>query len=131
MDQASSAPEPPSLTPTKKNGSSEDIKKLNKIPAKRSRSTKDLLQGVVVAKKRSTDENDHNTEDKPAKRPHVKGKQEKQDTAKNENTSQLKQDNNLAAKPKTPISSLVSYGDDSSSDEDWIYPKDEMTILSP
>lgn len=118
MDQASSAPEPPSLTSTRKNESNEDLKKFNKVPAKRSRSTKDLLQGVVVAKKRSADENGQDTEDKPAKRPFVKGKDTKEDVAKNEKTSQLKQDNNLAATSNGLISSLVSYGDDSSSDED-------------
>ncbi|KAG2174858.1 hypothetical protein INT43_005920 [Umbelopsis isabellina] len=118
VDQASSAPEPPSLTSTRKNESKEDIKKFNKLPAKRSKSTKDLLQGVVVAKKRNADENGHDAEDKPAKRPDVRGKQEKEGVTKNENTSQLKQDNSLAAKSNRPISSLVSYGDDSSSDED-------------
>jgi phage protein D len=118
VDQASSAPELPSATLIRKNGSNEDIKKLSKVPAKRSKSAKDLLQGVVVAKKRNSDEHRGEKDDKPAKRPHVEGKLEKGDVAKNENTKNQKQDNSLAAKTQTPIASLVTYGGDSSSDED-------------
>lgn len=104
----------PAVSLTKRN-SSDNVKR-DTLPAvkaqtKTSKSTKDLLQGVVVAKKRKGDDKSIENDGKSTKRIHMESKEEIAN----------KEEKN-ATKPPTskqpPMQSLVAYGDDSSSDED-------------
>lgn len=112
VGQASSPTPVVSLT---KKDSSDIVKKdtppVVKAQTKTSKSTKDLLQGVVVAKKRKGDDKSNENDGKSTKRIHVESKE---DIANKEEKN--------ATKPPTskqpPMQSLVAYGDDSSSDED-------------
>ncbi|KAI9279054.1 N-terminal domain of NEFA-interacting nuclear protein NIP30-domain-containing protein [Umbelopsis sp. AD052] len=104
----------PVVSLTKKD-SGENVKKdtptVIKAQTKNNKSTKDLLQGVVVSKKRKGDDKSDAKDEKSAKRKHVDSKEE----------TVNKEEKNVTKPPTTqqpPIQSLVAYGDDSSSDED-------------
>jgi FAM192A/Fyv6, N-terminal domain len=104
----------PAVGLTKKDSSDnakKDTLSVIKAQMKNNKSTKDLLQGVVVSKKRKGEDKSDVKEEKSTKRQHVESRKETANTEKKN-----------ATKPPTnkqpPIQSLVAYGDDSSSDED-------------
>lgn len=96
-----------------KKDSSDNVKRdtLIKTQTKTSKSTKDLLQGVVVAKKRKGQDKSDENDGKSTKRIHVESKTE---VANKEEQNATKPPNSK----QPPMQSLVAYGDDSSSDED-------------
>lgn len=100
---------------TKENGTAiNEAIPASKVQNKRNKSTKDLLQGVVVAKKRKGEEKDVGAEERSSKRTHVAEKT----AAKNTTPAKSSSQKNLPTDKQKPIQSLVSYGDDSSSDEE-------------
>jgi hypothetical protein len=112
VDQASNSQPPTVALPTKENDVAKtEAASVIKGQNKRKKSVKDLLQGVVVSKKRKGEEDEQAISEKSStKRPHVEEQAAKQTKTDNQPSP--------PCKPTPPIQSLVAYGDDSSSSDE-------------